>query len=1350
MGENEEENDGDDESSEESGEIDEGQAEEEEELTGKKVEEQQRRLSSNEDDEEESVPRKKKWEEDDSPTTLEEKRATDADSPAISVSWKPEMEEGEVPSSSNDSSEEHHDEPLFPRRRRRRSSHSDNSVPSDLEREKVDVPPANTSSERPESTSDMSISSGGEMMAMAVTMKKPTVLPPPSSLLIQQRQPELPTTNPSSQDSDAALTEPPPSFVVQKKNNDGLSKSDDECPLKTAHKDNDSKNDHNDTNEESLPSPPPPPATNPDPTKPKEKSENKPPPPASAAASKEEDFEEGEVIVPSTATTATVAMPPPPMAANPPPTAMEDNASSSRSSSSGSTCSNSSFAGVPPTSVTANKEQAAEDSLPPLTVDVKVTTNEGSDEKLPSQEQRGQMGKAISSKDEDDTLNDVEMADDETQAVRSGAEDNPPPPRTATTITAAEHLLQHPQQEQHPPLFEKKKRGPLSIRIGLPGAKRKKIEELKLKSGGSSKEPSTKKQKLSEVGEDHEPPRQQQRLEDGKVVASAKPLAISGEEKQTMDSLPTMDTAISNPVIRSEEKKEQQGLSNKSDANTPATTLETTIAKENKAATSVHEAGAEKSTLQDDDDDSLSEGEIQEEDDTPTIEEVESKKAAAESSNNEESPPLPLEEPLKQPSHPTISSSGGKKPKLTIHISTKKRKLENIKDAEQDVESQQKPAEKESPPKQQPDDAARLPVDEEANEEKKKAAPLATIQQPAQSTDSGAEDKDSSAISAAADTSPRSEGDKSSNDKPDPSSFAGTAESHVLPPDDGDVGGKAITSRSGRKAAKRAAEKISAEKKDKPNKKSDKSKKKKAEEDPWVQCDRCHKWRHLPRSVDLDSLPEHWFCELNMYDPKRNNCEAPEQTPKEVAKEKKKRAKKLELKKLQMEQAQAELAARQLEGKTETKSRRVRSNSPKNGIDQETEFDSSKTSPEDKAASVDSDGRGKNITDDDDDETTTNTSRDDSSKPPFKPKGKRGRPRREDSNTEKNTGKGGGKDEPKQEWVQCEKCEKWRRLPPRISAEDLPDVWFCSMNTWDINLATCTAVEEKHEANPPPRGASGKKSVSTTAATEQYSEQSQIPTSFGSSSKLSYRNLIFGSGRRRQKNISERMRAQESLFSSQLEEEADMSTPPTVVYANSNVFFNKSLKKATSFEDDEGGAGVASPERTSVFDIVSCSRVWQELNNNASTFHMQNSAAYNAVGYEKYCQPNGALNQEAVDTLKAMAYFGLGSKTLVGHEILLEVQCCGGGSHQDWNVPAHWLELRSLCTIEIINFILEELKKDGLVEMICGATPKSSFSLENVFYRRILGPEHNALLPSVQEVIDQRSSCLKIRKPWKE
>lgn len=41
----------------------------------------------------------------------------------------------------------------------------------------------------------------------------------------------------------------------------------------------------------------------------------------------------------------------------------------------------------------------------------------------------------------------------------------------------------------------------------------------------------------------------------------------------------------------------------------------------------------------------------------------------------------------------------------------------------------------------------------------------------------------------------------------------------------------------------------------------------------WVQCNTCDKWRSLPNTVDPASLPDIWFCELNMYDAERNCCE---------------------------------------------------------------------------------------------------------------------------------------------------------------------------------------------------------------------------------------------------------------------------------------------------------------------------------------------------------------------------------------------------------------------------------------------------------------------------------------------
>ena len=45
----------------------------------------------------------------------------------------------------------------------------------------------------------------------------------------------------------------------------------------------------------------------------------------------------------------------------------------------------------------------------------------------------------------------------------------------------------------------------------------------------------------------------------------------------------------------------------------------------------------------------------------------------------------------------------------------------------------------------------------------------------------------------------------------------------------------------------------------------------------WAGCDRCSKWRRLPRSVAASSLPDPWYCEMSTWDVARNRCEVPEE-----------------------------------------------------------------------------------------------------------------------------------------------------------------------------------------------------------------------------------------------------------------------------------------------------------------------------------------------------------------------------------------------------------------------------------------------------------------------------------------
>ena len=44
-------------------------------------------------------------------------------------------------------------------------------------------------------------------------------------------------------------------------------------------------------------------------------------------------------------------------------------------------------------------------------------------------------------------------------------------------------------------------------------------------------------------------------------------------------------------------------------------------------------------------------------------------------------------------------------------------------------------------------------------------------------------------------------------------------------------------------------------------------------------------------------------------------------------------------------------------------------------------------------------------------------------------------------------------------WVQCDKCAKWRALPPETDAKQLPDIWTCDL----IPELSCSVPEEPYE-----------------------------------------------------------------------------------------------------------------------------------------------------------------------------------------------------------------------------------------------------------------------------------------------
>jgi hypothetical protein len=46
------------------------------------------------------------------------------------------------------------------------------------------------------------------------------------------------------------------------------------------------------------------------------------------------------------------------------------------------------------------------------------------------------------------------------------------------------------------------------------------------------------------------------------------------------------------------------------------------------------------------------------------------------------------------------------------------------------------------------------------------------------------------------------------------------------------------------------------------------------------------------------------------------------------------------------------------------------------------------------------------------------------------------------------------------EWVECVKCSKWRRLPSHVAYDSLPEEWECFMTNWESIFVNCLVDEE--------------------------------------------------------------------------------------------------------------------------------------------------------------------------------------------------------------------------------------------------------------------------------------------------
>uniref|UniRef100_K3WJK3 PHD-type domain-containing protein n=1 Tax=Globisporangium ultimum (strain ATCC 200006 / CBS 805.95 / DAOM BR144) TaxID=431595 RepID=K3WJK3_GLOUD len=193
-----------------------------------------------------------------------------------------------------------------------------------------------------------------------------------------------------------------------------------------------------------------------------------------------------------------------------------------------------------------------------------------------------------------------------------------------------------------------------------------------------------------------------------------------------------------------------------------------------------------------------------------------------------------------------------------------------------------------------------------------------------------------------------------------------------------------------------------------------------AEEAKWVQCDSCKKWRTVPKDIDLNSMPERWYCKMNTWDSVYASCAVAEEVVDAASKKQKSGS-----------------HVKRSSGKIKVKQQ------PENSIP---------------AASVLSDGEGSSHSSGSG-SSSKKTAVEGVDTSTADEKGSK-LSKKQESKAKKRKLKLKLKEKYREvKWVQCEnaQCGKWRVVPSSIDFNLLPAVWYCHLNTWAPEIANCSA-----------------------------------------------------------------------------------------------------------------------------------------------------------------------------------------------------------------------------------------------------------------------------------------------------
>ncbi|CAI8617133.1 unnamed protein product [Vicia faba] len=254
-----------------------------------------------------------------------------------------------------------------------------------------------------------------------------------------------------------------------------------------------------------------------------------------------------------------------------------------------------------------------------------------------------------------------------------------------------------------------------------------------------------------------------------------------------------------------------------------------------------------------------------------------------------------------------------------------------------------------------------------------------------------------------------------------------------------------------------------------------------------------------------------------------------------------------------------------------------------------------------------------------------------------------------------------------EDWVACDRCQKWRLLPTGLKPEQLPEKWLCVMLNWLPGMNSCDFSEDETTkalyASYQVSISEGQNNLQTHASETAFGVSSADASQFGLNHKKSNSNVLLYQGKKKpvfkEKIMSGKLNAQVSGKNRNLNQHSTDSKPMKMKHPSrsNNTIEERHVSEEREKQTSEGTRKYIKLKRKTDADQTSSGTPKKSKTEHVPYVDKQLNPG---TGLGKVVPKQEAVIQFVIDAIQAEAFnpntlFLIGSYTIGKERLFLEV-----------------------------------------------------------------------------------------------